>query len=300
MNGRTIPRILTRIAIITMVISAIGLIASLALNKYVFDDDYAVHAAYGDMPMPTATPAKQHLPAGDVTVFLHTGSLGGSLVPPNLRVLIRASDGERSMTDDHGSSTTEGDDTYLRIGHLDVPADGDYDVKAEGDVKDYQQPMLAFGRPTNLRVLPLAFGIAFGLAVVLFLVARVWASRLAPAPASGPPLSPAVNGGSVPPRPADEYISPQRAAPTIPNVPTQQAAPTVPTVTPQQAAPTLPNVPTQQAAPTVPIVPPQQADSAIPSDEREKALKSLAELRDSGVLTDEEYEAEKKSVLEGG
>jgi hypothetical protein len=52
------------------------------------------------------------------------------------------------------------------------------------------------------------------------------------------------------------------------------------------------------------VVPTQFAQPAAtftPSDEgiRVQTLNTLARLRDSGVLTEEEYEAEKKRVLDG-
>jgi Short C-terminal domain len=299
MNGRTIPHILTRVAIITMVISAVGLIATQALNWLVFDK----YDVYDQVQMKDAKSSMHHLPAGDVKVYVHAlpaGGVGGSLVPPGLQVRIHLPTGEKPMRDDRSSPTTVDGDAWVQVGHLDVPAEDNYRIEADGNMSGYEKAMLAFGQPNAYRILPLAFGIAFGLAVVLFLIARLWEARLGPAPVSGPRVPSEMNGGAAPPRPSGDRVSPPRAAPTVPTVSPQQAAPTVPTVSPQQAAPTVPNVPTQQAAPTVPIVPAQQAESATPSDEREDTLNTLAELRDSGVLTDEEYDAEKKRVLEGG
>lgn len=302
MNRRTVPRILTRVAIVTMVVSAIGFVASLLLNMFVFDK----YDVYGEVPMAGPSSSTHHLPAGYVGVYLHTvldGGSGNITLPPDLQVRIHLPKGDESMREDQGGSA--GDDAYLQIGHLDVPAEDDYEIKAAGDMKGYEQAKLAFANPSSYDILPLAFGIAFGLAVLLLLIARVWAARVRPVPVPVPVLGqqprPAVAVGSVPPRPAGDYVSPQQAAPTLPNVPTQQAAP------PQQAAPmqqAVPNVPTQQTAPTVPIVPPQQpaptpqAESASDGT-REGILNTLAQLRDSGALTEEEYQAEKERVLEG-
>jgi Short C-terminal domain len=150
-------------------------------------------------------------------------------------------------------------------------------------------------------ILPLAFGVTFGLAVVILVVARVWAAR---ARRTGVPdrRSPSIAGtapasewpvGDYPPEP-----------PTLPSLATRQRAAqaSVKVPTPQQAAPTLPNLPTQQqAAPTLPNLPTQQAAPLPPSTDgvREQTLKTLARLRDSGVLTEDEYEAERTRVVEG-
>ena len=70
---------------------------------------------------------------------------------------------------------------------------------------------------------------------------------------------------------------------------------------PPRAAPTVPNLPTQQAAPTVPNLTAHAPASFVPSDEgiRQQTLDTLARLRNSGALTEEEYEAETKRVSEG-
>ncbi len=318
MSRQTAPRILTTIGIVTMIVAGIGFIASLLLNAYVFDkyDDFD---AFGEVPMTAGATSSPPLPAGEVTVYLHTvhvDGVGGGITIPGLHFRVPVpGGGDDAMSEDRGDSTTVGKDDHVRIGHLDVPQEGTrYDIKVDGDVSAFNQPRLAFGRETAYRVLPLAFGVAFGLAVVVFIIARVWAARVrrtsvvaqlppveagfAPAPAMPvgdyprePPTLPKVpTQQAVSPHPAvspEHVVTPQQTAPTLPNVPTQQASPGRPAVTPQQAAPTLPYVPTLEGVPS--------SDGGV----RQQTLKTLAELRDSGALTEEEYQAETKRVLDG-
>lgn len=290
MNRGTASSILTKVGILTMVVAGIGFIVSLLLNTFFFDD----YDAYGDIPIPSAT--KVDLPAGDVTVSFHTVLIGGSgsggVPTPSLSYRISTKDsGDLTIAADPGSTTTVNNDAHVRIGYLHVPAKGTYDVQVSGDISGYHTPSLAFGKASSYGILPLIFGITFGLAVVVLVIARVWAARVRRAPVVGRQPPPAMEFGPPPTFSPGPYVSPAQAAPTLPNVPTQQ-----------QAAPTVPNLPTQQqAAPTVPNLPAQQPVSFTPSDEgiRQQSLDTLARLRDSGALTEEEYEAETKRVLDG-
>jgi hypothetical protein len=315
MSRQTAPRILTTVGVVTMIVAGIGFIASLLLNAYVFDE-YDDFDAYGEVPMTAGATSTPPLPAGDVTVYLHTvhvDGAGAGITIPGLHFRLPvAGGGDDAMSEDHGDSTTMNKDDHVRIGHLDVPQDGTkYDIKVDGDVSGLNQPRLAFGHETAYRILPLTFGVAFGLAVVVLIVARVWAARVrrtpvvvAPPPAdAGFAPAPTMSVGDYHPEPPtmpniptqqavspQHVVSAQQTAPTLPNVPTQQAAPGRPAVTPQQAAPTLPYVPTLQAAPST-----SSGDGV-----RQQTLDTLAELRGSGALTEEEYQAEKQRVLDGG
>ena len=57
---------MTTVAVLTMVVSAIGFIVTLILNAFVFDE----YDAYGEVPIPGSSSLQ--LPAGDVTVSFHT------------------------------------------------------------------------------------------------------------------------------------------------------------------------------------------------------------------------------------
>lgn len=58
----------------------------------------------------------------------------------------------------------------------------------------------------------------------------------------------------------------------------------------------LANVESQQPPPP----PPAAAPPAAPAETTVEQLQKLAQLRDSGVLTNEEFEAQKQKVLAGG
>jgi hypothetical protein len=83
------------------------------------------------------------------------------------------------------------------IGFIVSPTEGTYDVKVDGNVTAYLQPSLAFGHDSEYGILPLFFGIAFGAAVVVLVIARVWAARVRRAPVYGRP-SPHGEFGSTP------------------------------------------------------------------------------------------------------
>ncbi|MCW2512795.1 MAG: hypothetical protein JWR11_1837 [Mycobacterium sp.] len=247
MKSRTAPRILTFVAVFTMVAAAIGFAVTMLAG--VFSSDYAT---YGEVPIPGTRTL--HLPAGEATVTFHTvlvGGSGNSLPVPPLSYRISGPGGsDLQLTEDYGSTTTVNNDARVRIGYLQVPADGDYDVELSGNVSAYLNPTVAFGHDSGYGKLPWIMAALFGFGVVDLVIARIWASRS---------------------RRSDFVPSP---TPT----PTPNWTPTV--------------VPTQFGQPT---------GSFTPSDEgiRVQTLNTLARLRDSGALTQEEYEAEKKRVLDG-
>lgn len=265
MSRRTVPRLLTVIAVATMVVSVIGFVTSLILNAFVFDE----YDAYGEVPIPGSS--SMHLPAGDVTVTFHTvliGSTSGSGLPvPPLTYRIDAPEGisEPVLTEDYGSTTTMNDDARVRIGYLRVPAEGTYDIAVDGNVSAFLDPRLAFGHGSSHGNLPIVFVVLFGFAIVDLIFARVWSARVrrSEAPAVGFP-PPAAGFGAAPTWSPGGYAPP-------------------PTYTPP------PTVSTQPADPYVPT------DQGI----RIQQLNTLARLRDSGALTESEYEAEKKRVLDG-
>ncbi len=247
MSRRTGPRVLTWVAVLTMVVSLIGFVVSLILNAFVLDE----YDAYGEVPIPGS--ANLHLPEGDVTVTFHTvliGSNGGGGLPvPPLRYRIAeaGSDTEPELTEDYGATTTVNNDARVRIGYLHVPVEGNYDVNIDGDVGAYLNPRLAFGHGSSYTYLPIVFAVVFGLAVIGLFIARFWASR--------------VRAG------APDGIG-YRAPPVYPND------------TPTWSPPAEPFTPTDQGI-------------------RIQQLNTLARLRDSGALTDKEFEAEKKRLLDG-
>lgn len=250
MNRQTGPRILTVVAVVTMVAALVGFVVTLALNAFVFDE----YDAYGEVPIPGS--ASLHLPAGDVTVSFHTQLIGttsgnGLPVPPlKYRISAPAGVDEPQLTEDYGSTTTVNNDARVRIGYLHVPVEGDYEIRTDGNVSAYLSPRLAFGHGSSYGHLPIIFAVVFGVAIVDLLVARFWAARVRRSvPAPGFP-QPTATFGVVPTWSAGAY------EPTASVTPTDQGV-------------------------------------------RIEQLNSLARLRDSGALTEFEYRAEKKRVLDG-
>jgi hypothetical protein len=252
MSRRTVPRALTIVAVVTMVVSVVGFVATLILNAFVFDE----YDAYGEVPIPGSS--SLHLPAGDVTVTFHTvliGASGSGLPVPPLKYRIVAPVGvdEPVLTEDYGSTTTVNNDARVRIGYLHVPAEGTYDITADGNVSAFLDPRLAFGHGSSYGHLPWIFAVIFCLAIVDLIIARVWASKVKRSelmPAYPPPP---------PPYPSSPMYSPPPATFT------------------------------------------QPVDAYVPTDQgiRIQQLNTLAQLRDSGALTEAEYEAVKKRVLDG-
>jgi hypothetical protein len=245
MSRRSGPRIAITIAILTLVFAGVGLVATLILNAFVFDE----YDAYGEVPIPGSTTV--HLPAGEVTVSFHTmvtGSPSSGFPIPDLKFTITPPAGvpKPEVTESVGGTTTVNSDTHVQVWVVQMPKEGTYGVVADGNVNGYISPRLAFGHGSSYGWLTWVFGGLLALGVVVLIAALFWSARSAKA---ARPLEPQgllnVDG-------------PTRGAET--------------------------------AAPP----------SYAPSDQgvRLEQLKALAALRDSGALTDAEFEAEKRRVLE--
>jgi hypothetical protein len=257
MTSRTGPRILTTVAVATIVLSVIGFIVALVVNAFFLDE----YDAYGEVPIPGS--GSVELPAGDVTVAFHTVLIGGSgsgLPVPPLKYGITGPGGvDAQLSEDYGSTTTVNNDARVRIGYLHVPVGGTYDVELDGNVSAYLNPSLAFGHGSEYWYVVWVFVAVFGFAVVDLIAARIWASR----------VGRSERAGAMPP-PGWYQPSPDFGA----------------------AA-------TWTAGDHVASLPAQA--SYVPSGEgiRIEQLNTLARLRDSGALTEAEYTAEKKRVLDG-
>jgi Short C-terminal domain len=260
MKRRTAPGLMTRIAVAAMVVAGVGFVVMLILNAFWFDE----YDAYGEVSIPGKTSLQ--LPAGDVTVTFNTvliGSSGNGLPVPKLGYTITGPKGvgELTISEDYGTSTTVNNDARRRIGYLHVVEAGTYDIDVDGNVSAYLNPTLTFGHGSNYGRVPWILAAVFGVGLVDLIVARVWASRLRRRE-SGPGYSPPPMGlGATPTWAAAGYPPP-------------------------------------------PPPPPQRYDqpgSFTPSDEgiRVQQLNSLARLRDSGALTEDEFQAEKKRLLSG-
>lgn len=172
-----------------MAVGVIGFVAALILNVFVLDR----YDAYGEVPIPgTGT---VHLPAGEVTVNLHTRvvsspSGGGLPVPPlSLRVTSPPGVAELEFEESVGMTTTVNNDSRRRLWRMRVETAGDYQITTDGQVGAYIAPHLAFGRPAGHWSLVALFPVVFGVGLVNFVAAQWWAARLRrrPTPPVGDP-----------------------------------------------------------------------------------------------------------------
>lgn len=255
MSRGTGPRILTTLAVLTMVASFIGFIVTLMLNLFVFDE----FDAYGEVPIPGSSSV--HLPQGEVTISFHTivigGTNGGGLPVPQLSIDMVPPEGvpNPTLTEDFGSTTTVNNDARVSVWVAQIPAEGTYDITTDGNVGAFLNPTLAFGHGSPYWYLPFMCGAILVVAIIVLVMARVWAARVRRRP--------------------------------VPSLGYQ---------TPPQAF-GMPNY----GAPVAYVPPVQPPQSFTPTEDgiRLQQLNTLARLRDSGALTEDEFQAEKKRVLDG-
>jgi hypothetical protein len=246
---------MTFVAVVTMIVAVIGVVVSMIVGA--FSDEYQ---KYGEVPIPGSRHLQ--LEAGQVTVTFHTVLVGGSgsgLPLPPIKYRITGPGGEDlELTDDSGGTTTVNNDARRRVGYLHVPTTGTYDVELNGNVSAFLNPTLAFGRDGTYGFLPIVFSALLGFAVVVLVMARIWAARVRRRPA-----------------PLPAYETPGYGTP------------------PSYGAPSYP--------PPPPTYVPPPADPYTPNEQgiRIEQLNNIARLRDSGALTQDEFEAEKKRILDG-
>jgi hypothetical protein len=228
-------------AVLMMIVSVAGFIATLVLNAFVLDK----FNAYGEVSIPGA--GRLHLPAGEVTISLHTvvigGPNGGGLPVPPLGVTIKPPDGvaQPVVTENIGSTTTVNNDAHVRVWVAQIPADGTYDITTDGQVNGYITPQLAFGHSSSYGYLVWVFVGVFVAGLAISILAGMWLRR------------------------------------------TRRKA-------------------VVSAYPPPPVFDVQPSYGAqVPSEEgvRLERLKTLASLRDSGALSEEEFQAEKRRILDG-
>lgn len=226
----------------TLVAGVIGVIVTLVLNAFVFDE----FDAYGEVPIPGA--GRLHLPAGEATISFHTavpGGVNGAFPVPALELGVTPPEGvpEPVLTESVGATTSVNNDVHIRLWVAQIPEEGVYDVAVRGDVAGYINPSLAFGRDGAMWWLTWVFGALIAVGVVELIVAIMWQLR---SPSPGPAPSP--------------------GPPPVSGWPTSMPPP---------------------------------VSSYQPSDQgvRLEQLKTLAALRDSGALTEAEFEAEKRRIL---
>ncbi|MGH3955408.1 MAG: SHOCT domain-containing protein [Mycobacterium sp.] len=219
------------LTLITMTVGGvIGIIVSLVLNVFVFDE----YDAYGEVKIPGNT--RLELPAGEVTVSFHSWVSGDNgLLIPQLGMSIFPPDGvaEPQVRESIGSSTTVNGDARRRVWVAQITTAATYEVQVEGEVNGFVNPRLAFGHGSPY------WSLTWGFAGLLGAAALGWIAYLL------------TRSRTVRPSP------PVTAEPVSSYEPTGDGI-------------------------------------------RIEQLKSLAALRDSGALSEAEFEAEKRRLLDGG
>lgn len=226
-------------AVVTMIVAVAGFIITLVLNAFFLDK----YNDYGEVPIPGA--GSLYLPAGEVTVSLHTvvigGADGGLPVPP-LGVTITPPDGvaQPTMTESIGSTTTVNNDAHVRVWVAQIPAAGTYHVTTDGQANGYIAPRLAFGHSSSYGYLVWVFVALFVVGLADSILSGWWLARTR-----------------------------RRAAAAVVSRSWEPAS--------------------------------SLSGAYEPTDEgvRLERLKTLAALRDSGALTEEEFQTEKRRILGG-
>jgi hypothetical protein len=241
---RTAARVLGGVSILTLVVSIVGFIVTLILNAFVLDE----YDAYGEVPIPGSS--SLHLPAGEVTVSFHTQVVGspsgGGLPVPELKMRLLPPDGvaDPVVTENFGSTTTVNSDARVRVWVVQIPAEGTYGVKTDGQVNGYINPSLAFGHGSSYGWLVWVFVALFVFGVIDLVASLLWSAR---------------SSKKARPLTSQEVVSLDR--------------------------------PTWGSASTASFTP---TDQGV----RLEQLRQLAALRDSGALTHDEFQAEKRRILD--
>jgi hypothetical protein len=255
------------VAIVTLVVSIVGMIGSVLLNVFVFDR----YNAYGEVPIPGT--ADLQLPEGEVTIAFRTrlaGSPGEAGLPiPELGISIDPPSGapKPEVTESIGSTTTVNNDVRRRLWIAHIPVDGTYRIASDGKVGAFIEPRLAFGHASTMGWLVWVFAVLIFLAVVDLVISLVWLTRRSSQPAIELPDPIDFDGSDTSDR-NDVGELDGDAEPWVGHPPATEYR------TPLSCEPTDQGIRIQQ-------------------------LKTLAALRDSGALTQREFEDEKRRVLEG-
>lgn len=237
MNSRRLAKISLAATVVLMVVSVGGFIVALVLNAFFLDK----YNAYGEVPIPGT--GSLYLPAGEVTVSLHTvviGSPNAGLPVPPLGVTIAPPEGvaQPALSENIGSTTTVNNDAHVRVWVAQIPVGGNYNITTDGQVNGYINPRLAFGHKSSYGFLVWLFVGLFVVGLVGSIASGLWLGRTR--------------------RRAVVAANPYYRAPVV-------------------------------------------SAAHEPTDEgvRLERLKTLAALRDSGALSQQEFEDGKRRVLEG-
>jgi Short C-terminal domain len=246
-SSRRLAKFSLAAAVVMMIVSVAGFIVALVLNTFFLDK----YNAYGEVPVPGVS--RLHLPAGEVTISLHTvvigGPNGGGLPVPPLGVTIKPPDGvaQPAVAESIGSTTTVNNDAHVRVWVARIPADATYDITTDGQVNGYIDPQLAFGHSSSYGYLVWGFVAMFVVGLADSILSGMWLARTR-----------------------------RKAAAAV--------------VAPKSYGPAFEPVESQPVH-----VGYEPTDEGV----RLERLKTLAALRDSGALTEAEFETEKRRILDG-
>jgi hypothetical protein len=254
-SSRRLAKISLAAGIVMMILSVAGFIVALVLNTFFLDK----YNAYGEVPVPGSS--SLHLPAGEVTISLHTvvigGPNGGGLPVPPLGVWIKPPDGmaQPVVRGSRGSTTTVNNDAHVRVCVAQIPAAATYTITTDGQVNGYINPKLAFGHRSSHGYLVWVFVAIFVVGLADSILSGMWLARTRRKAAAAVVAS----------KPYEPVFGPIET-------------------------------PSVSEAPEAPIHAAHE-----PTDEgvRLERLKTLAALRDSGALTEEEFQTEKRRILDG-
>jgi hypothetical protein len=183
-NSRRLAKISLAIAIMLLVGSVIGFVATLTLNAFVLDK----FSAYGEVPIPGS--GTVHLPAGEVAVSFHTVSIGGvsggGLPVPELGLDIDPPAGvaQPTVTENYGTTTSVNNDVHRRVWVVQVATEGDYKITTEGQVNGFINPQLAFGHgaSSSSHNLVWVFVGLFVVGLIGTIAAPIWLARTPSSP----------------------------------------------------------------------------------------------------------------------
>lgn len=264
MRGRKSPlRFAVVISSVLMVLALVGFVVTLVVKGFFLDDV----DAYGEVPIPGSNTVA--LPAGEVVITFRTQLIGssgsGGLPIPPLSMNIEPPPGidDPSVTERIGVSTTINSDARRQVWVVQIVEPGNYTVSADGQVSAYLAPRLAFGNSGSDATwfgIPVATWVWIFVALFVFNLIDVIVLSVLGA----------------------------RRRTSVPGVTLQSpSAYTQPTFHVGES-PSYGNAPPQHSS-----------GSFTPTEDgiRIQQLKTLASLRDSGALTQDEFESEKRRLL---
>ncbi|OSC41879.1 SHOCT domain-containing protein [Mycobacterium decipiens] len=237
MSSARLAKISLAAAVVMLVVSVAGFLITLVLNAFFLDK----YNAYGEVPIPGS--GSLQLPAGEVTVSLHTLIIGrpngGGLPVPPLGISIDPPEGvpQPVVAESIGSTTTVNNDAHVRLWMVQIPVDGTYHITTDGQVGGYINPRLAFGHQSSYGYLVWMFVALFVVGLIDVALSVMWMARSRRTVA------------------AKRYLA---------------------------------------ASPSVSVAPYESTGQGV----RVEQLKTLTALRDSGALTEEEFQTEKRRILD--